>query len=180
LGEVYAGRADSKKGSDQEPDLNESMIAYQKAVELEPTNAVYHNNYARALARATHTDQSWEEAAKAAQLDPLQAGNYYYNLGTLFVNMGSTDLAETAFKKSIDADPNYAEAYYQYGVVLIAKATVGADNKIKAPAGTVEAFQKYLTLKPTGADADAAKAMLEQMGSAVKTTLDNRSKSKGK
>jgi Tfp pilus assembly protein PilF len=177
LGEVYLARADSKKGSDQDPDLSASMAAYSKAIDLEPTNAVYHNNYARSLAHAKKTDQAWEEAAKAAQLDPLQAGNFYYNLGTLFVNMGSGDLSEQAFKKSIEADPNFADAYYQYGIALIGKATVGADNKISAPPGTVEAFQKYLSLKPTGQDADTAKAMLDSMGSAVKTTLDNRSKS---
>ncbi len=178
LGEVYLARADSKKGPDQDADLTASMAAYSKAIELDPPNAVYHNNYARALAHAKKTDQAWEELAKAAQLDPLQAGSFYYNLGTLFVNMGSGDLSEQAFKKSIELDPSFADAYYQYGIALIGKATVGADNKISAPPGTAEAFQKYLSLKPTGPDADTAKAMLDSMGAAVKTTLDNRKSGK--
>lgn len=175
LGEVYLARADSKKGPDQDADLSESMAAYTKAIELDPTNAVYHNNYGRSLARAKKTDQAWEELTKAAQLDPLQAGSFYYNLGTLFVNMQSFDLSEQAFKKSIDADPTNADAYLQYGTALLNRVTgVDKDNKIIAPAGTVEAFQKYLALKPDGPDAGIAKAALEQLGAPVKTTLDNR------
>jgi Tfp pilus assembly protein PilF len=180
LGEVYASRAETKKGSDQDGDIKESLVAYTKAVELKPEDSVYHNNYARSLARSKKFDEAWAEMAKAAQLDQLQAGGYYYNLGTLFVNMGSGDQGELAFKKAIDVDPNYADAYYQYAITLISKATVGKDNKIIAPAGTEEALQKYLSLKPTGQDADTAKAMLESMGTPLKTTIDNRSSKGGK
>jgi tetratricopeptide (TPR) repeat protein len=176
LGDVYVGRADTKKGSDQESDLNESMLAYEKAMELTPESAVYHNNYARSLARAKKTDQAMAEMAKAAQLDPLQGGNYYYNMGTLFANMQRNDLAEQSFKKAIELDPTNAEAYYQFGVTQMQKATIGKDNKVSAPAGTEEAFQKYLALKPAGPDADAAKAMLDSMGATVKTTLDKKGK----
>src|SRR4029079_19673103 len=89
LGEVYVSRAESKKGGDQEPDFNESLAAYLKAVELKPDDAVYHNNYARSVVRVKEVDEAWAELAKAAQLDPLQAGNFYYNLGALFVSTGT-------------------------------------------------------------------------------------------
>jgi hypothetical protein len=40
------------------------------------------------------------------------------------------------------------------------------------PDGTAEAFQKYLSMKPDGQFADAAKAMLASMGSTVETNFD--------
>jgi hypothetical protein len=46
-----------------------------------------------------------------------------------------------------------------------------------APAGTAEAFQKYLELDPNGKFADVAKQMLAAIGSPVETTY-GKSKSK--
>jgi len=108
---------------------------------------------------------------KAAQLDPQQAGKYYFNLGAVFVNTGQNDPATEAFKKAIELDPMYSEAYYQLGLTLFAKATTSADGKIIPPAGTADAFQKYLELAPTGPNVDSAKAMLEAIGSKVETSF---------
>ena len=65
-------------------------------------------------------------------------------------------------------------------MVLIGRATVGADQKMVAPPGTADAFQKYLSLKPDGANAEPAKAMLESMGSTVQTTFERPGAAKGK
>ena len=73
------------------------------------------------------------------------------------------------FKKAIEADPNYADAHYQYGIYLIGKATTTPDGKIVPPAGTAEEFQKYLELKPDGVNAEASKAMLQSMGAKIET-----------
>jgi hypothetical protein len=43
-------------------------------------------------------------------------------------------------------------------------------NKIVAPEGTQEAFEKYLELEPEGRFAQSAKDMLASMGSEVKST----------
>jgi hypothetical protein len=59
--------------------------------------------------------------------------------------------------------------------------TIGADGKITAPPGTIEAFQKYLELAPNGKDAEGAKAMLQQLGSSVETKfVDPNAKSSKK
>jgi tetratricopeptide (TPR) repeat protein len=125
-------------------------------------------------------DQAQAELTRAAQLDPPQAGKYYYNLGAVYINTNQSEGAETAFKKAIELDPTYADAYYQLGLVLIGRATVGADAKMNAPAGTADAFQKYLSLKPDGANAEPAKAMLESMGATVQTTFERPGAPKGK
>jgi tetratricopeptide (TPR) repeat protein len=148
--------------------LQKGIDAYKKALELKPDAPEYHNNYALALAKAKKFTEAQAELTKAAQLDPTQAGKYYYNLGAVLVNTGQSEPAGEAFKKALEIDPNYADAHYQYGIYLIGKATV-TDGKIVAPPGTKEEFQKYLELSPTGKDADGAKAMLDQLGVTVET-----------
>src|ERR1043166_787328 len=169
LADAYVSLSSTKTGADQQAALDKGVAAYQKAIELKPDDSAYHNNYALALAKAKKFDQAQAELTKPAQLDPPQAGKFYYNLGAVLVNTGQTDPAAEAFKKAIAADPNYADAHFQYGICLFGKATTAADGKITAPPGTEEEFQKYLELQPNGQFAEAAKAMLGQMGSAVET-----------
>ncbi len=94
----------------------------------------------------------------------------------MLVNTGNTEPAGAAFKKAIESDPNYADAYYQYGIYLIGKAAVDATTgKINPPDGTKEAFQKYLQLKPDGPNADAAKSMLQSIDASINTEYKNPS-----
>jgi len=172
LAESYISLSDGKTGADQQAAVEKGIAAYAKAVEIKVDDPNYHNNYALALAKGKKLDMAQAELTKAAQLDPPQAGKYYYNLGAVYVNTNQSEAAETAFKKAIELDSNYADAYYQLGLVLIGRATVGADQKMVAPAGTTEAFQKYLSLKPDGANADGAKALLESLGSTVQTSFE--------
>jgi tetratricopeptide (TPR) repeat protein len=169
LADSYIGLAATKTGAEQDDALSKAVGAYQKAIELKPDAPEYHNNYALALAKQKKFADAQAELTKAAQLDPTSAGKYYYNLGAVLVNTGQTDQALDAFKKAIDADPNYAEAYLQYGITLMGKASLGADGKMVPVAGTSEAFQKYLQLKPDGKDAETAKAMLASLGQTVDT-----------
>lgn len=172
LAEAYVGMAGTKTGTEHDDALNKSMEAFQKAMTLKPDDAAYHNNYALALAKSKKFDEAQAELGKAAQLDPQNAGKYYYNLGALLVNNGQTEPAGQAFKKAIEADPNYADAQYQYGVYLMSKATA-AEGKFIPVDGTKEAFQKYLELKPDGSFAAAAKAMLDSIGATLDTSYHN-------
>jgi len=172
LGDAYMSLGDSKSGDERQAAFDKGIAAYAKAVEVKGDDPNYHNNYGLALAKGKKLDQAQAELAKAAQLDPPQAGKYYYNLGAVYVNTQQNDAAEAAFKKATEVDPNYADAYYQVGLVLMAKVTLDKDGKMQAPPGTTEALQKYLALKPDGSNADAAKAILEQLGTTVATTFE--------
>jgi tetratricopeptide (TPR) repeat protein len=167
MADCYIKLGDSKSGDERTAAYAAAVDNYKKALELSPDDPVYHNNYALALVKDKKVDDAQAELTKAAQLDPTSAGKYYYNLGAVLANVGQADQAGDAFKKSIAADPNYAEAYYQLGIVLVGKATTAPDGKIVPPAGTAEAFQKYLELAPTGPNADAAKGMLASMGASI-------------
>jgi tetratricopeptide (TPR) repeat protein len=174
LADAYLNRSDARTGADKQSDLDKGIAAYGKAIAIKPDDPAYHNNYALGLAKNKKFDEAQAELTKAAQLDAANAGKYYYNLGAVYVNTGQAEPAGTAFKKAMDVDPNYADAYYQYGVYLIGKATTTPEGKIVPPDGTAEAFQKYLALKPDGAFADAAKAMIQTMGGTIETSFGNK------
>jgi len=169
LADAYGGAAKTKTGAEQQAMLDKGIESYQKAIELKPDDAAYHNNYALLLAQSKKADQALVELTKAAQLDPPNAGKYYFNGGAVLVNLGQNEPAGAMFKKAIEADATYADAHYQYGIYLIGKSTTTPDGKIVAPEGTKEEFQKYLELKPDGSNAEAAKAMLTSMGETLQT-----------
>ena len=173
LADAYMKLASTKTGPEFDADAQKGMDAYGKAISLKPEDAATHNNYALALVQAKKIPDAQAELTKAAQLDPANAGKYYYNLGAVLTNANQADAAADAFQKAIAADPNYAEAYYQYGVYLVGKATFGADGKVTPVPGTVEAFQKYLALAPTGQFAQPAKDMLTTLSASVDVSYKN-------
>ncbi|HEY4361982.1 MAG TPA: carboxypeptidase regulatory-like domain-containing protein [Bryobacteraceae bacterium] len=172
LGDAYGGRGDKETGAEQQADYDKGIEAYKKALELSPMDPAYHNNYALILVKRKMMDEALAELNKAATLDPMSAGKYYYNLGAVLANVNQADAAGDAFKKATASDPPYVEAYYQYGLVLVGKATVAADGKVQPPAGTVEALQKYLELAPTGPNAQAAKDLLTTLGGSIETGFE--------
>lgn len=179
LADAYVGLAATKTGADQQAPLDKALEAYSKAIALKPDNPAYHNNYALTLAKAKKFDDAQAELNKAAQLDPPNAGRYYYNLGAVFVNNGQAAAAEVAFKKSIEANPESADAQFQYATALSAKLVTGSDGKVVAPDGMKDALEKYLQLDPMGQFADAAKGMLKLIGATIQTNYQNPDAKKG-
>ncbi|HXK06318.1 MAG TPA: tetratricopeptide repeat protein [Verrucomicrobiae bacterium] len=172
LADAYVGQASKKTGADADASMAKGLEAYQKAIELNPTDGATHNNYALALAKAKKFDDMQKELQKAAELDPAKAGQYYYNLGAILTNSGQSEAAIQAFQKAIQADPNHAESYYQLGVSLTSKMTMNGDKPVPAP-GTVEALQKYLQLAPNGPNAQAAKDLLSTFSASIDTSYKN-------
>jgi tetratricopeptide (TPR) repeat protein len=179
LADAYVGQAGAKTGADQQASLGKALDAYSKAIALKPDNPAYHNNYALTLGRAKKFDEAQAELNKAAQLDPPQAGRYYYNLGAVYVNDGQSAAAEAAFKKAIEANPEYADAQYQYGSALSARLATDKEGKVIAPDGMKEALEKYLSLDPMGQYAEAAKGLLQAIGATIQTDYSNPNAKKG-
>jgi len=176
---IWSGLADAYVAAAAEKPAEASALyakgfdAFKKAIELKPDDAAYYNNYALALAKDKKIEEAKTNLDKAAQLDPPGAGKYFYNMGALLVNSAQNEAAGEEFKKAIDADPNYADAQYQYGVYLASKATADASGKIVAAPGTIESLSKYLELKPDGPMAPSAKELISQLGGSVSTTFRN-------
>ena len=180
--------AQSKSYTDAADDYSKAVDLRQKAMDTDPKAktpdatkvlAQYYNNLGQAQAKLGKTDDAVKAYNQAAQLDPAGAGQYYFNLGAILTNANITNdskmrqAAADAFDKAIAADPNRADAYYWKGTNLIGAATLQG-NKMVAPPGTAEAFQKYLELKPTGPHADEAKAMLTSLGTTIETNYGTK------
>ncbi len=172
LGGAYITKAKKTTDRTQQKEIaQQAADALKKAVEIKATDAAYHNNLAQAYNLAGDSEAAIKEYQQAVQSDPTNAGQYYFNMGAVYTNTGKVDDAVAAFDKAIASDPNKADAYYWKGINLLAKATIDPKtNKMVAPPGTAEAFNKYLELDPNGKLAQPAKEMLTQMGASVETT----------
>jgi tetratricopeptide (TPR) repeat protein len=165
--------AKTKTGAEQQAALAKSVESYNKALELVPNDASYRNNLALVYARMQKFPEMEAELTKAVQLDPTNAGRYYFNMGAVLTNNQQLDAACNAFQKATEADPTYADAFYQLGICKTSKATAKPDGSLVFPEGTQQAFQKYLELKPDGPYAESAKGMLQTMGSKIETEYRN-------
>jgi len=132
--------------------------------------------------RAKHWEDAVAAFTKASENDPKQQA-VWAQLGESYVKLSETKTgpdfdatighALEAYQKAIELQPTYADSYYQYGVTRVGKAKIAADGKVTPVPGTVEAFQKYLELAPTGQYAQSATEMLSTLGSTVDTKFQN-------
>jgi tetratricopeptide (TPR) repeat protein len=193
LGDAYrSSAAKQTDSSEKNKRLASAVEDYQKAIDLKAKAneaattknpdatkqlSAYYNNLGDALAKSGKTDDAVKAYTQAAETDPASAAQSYFNMGAVMTNTGKVDEAIAAFDKSIAADPNRADSYYWKGVNLMGKATLKGD-KMVAPEGTSEAFNKYLELQPTGQFAEPAKQMLASIGATVETQFGKQKKTK--
>jgi tetratricopeptide (TPR) repeat protein len=189
LGDAYRmSAAKQTDPAEKQKRFETSATDYQKAIELRNNSelakkdadnnakiAAYYNNLAEVYSKSNKIDDAVASYSKAAELDPTHAAQYMFNTGAVLTNAGKVDAAIVAFDKVIAADPNRAAAYYWKGVNMIGKATLKGD-KMVAPEGTAEAFQKYLEIEPTGTFAQPAKDMLASIGASIETTYGTKKK----
>ncbi len=190
LGDAQAGSADAaakaaKAASKPTNDpaitqkYTDAATSYKKAIDLSnaakkpspETQAAAENQLGQVLAKSGNTKDAADAYDAAAKAQPDHAGMYLFNEAATLYNAGKTDDAAVAADKAIAADPNRADAYYIKGQSLIGKASVDSKTqKITAPPGCVEAYQKYLDLAPTGPRAEEVKSILTGIGAPVKST----------
>jgi tetratricopeptide (TPR) repeat protein len=114
----------------------------------------------------------------AVKADPKGAAMHYTNEAIMMDRANQIDATVAAADKAIAADPNKPIPYYLKGKALINKATVDPKTqKIVAPPGCEEAYQKYLELDPNGPFAADAKSVIQEMGSTVKSSYKAGKKS---
>jgi len=190
LGDAYRQSAAKQTDpAEKKSRYEQAGNAYQKAIDLKTANpdpkdadasqklAAYYNNMAEVYHKSGKNDEAVAAYNKAAQLDPTRAAQYEFNIGAVLTNSGKVDDAIVAFDKVIAADPTKADAYYWKGVNMIGKATLKGD-KMVAPDGTAEAFNKYLELAPTGTYAQPAKDMLASIGASIETGFNKKKEQK--
>ena len=166
-------------------DYNDAVAAYQKAVALDSAEAkpnvtglaADYYQLGNALIAQGKTDDAIAAFGNAAKTDPSKAGVYYKNSAAVLYNAGQMDGALDAANKAIAADPNAADAYFIKGQALVTKSTVDPKtNKLTAPEGCVEAYQKFLALAPNDPKVPQVKQVLASLGETIDTSYTNKKK----
>ncbi len=172
MGEAYAGLAGTQTGDEKTKSYDAAIDAYKKSLAIKPDDAAVYNQIGNLYGAEKKMPEATEALNKAAQLDPSMAAKAYFNMGANMVNGGHPAEAADFFKKATDADPNYAEAWYQYGSLLMMKGSVDPKTGQQTyPPDTATALKKYLELQPNGKHAQEATAMLQAMGEKVQTNI---------
>ncbi|HET6170311.1 MAG TPA: carboxypeptidase-like regulatory domain-containing protein, partial [Terracidiphilus sp.] len=187
-GDALIGQGDHMATSDKaeaSKDYDAAIDAYKKGAELDAASkkpnpidqAAAWNGAGNAYSKEgkpTDASAAFENAVKA---QPANAGMFYSNESIVLYRAGQADAAAAAADKAIAADPNRPEPYFIKGQALISKATVDPKTqKIIAPPGCVDAYQKYLQLAPTGPQAEEVKQILAGMGEKIDTKYNARKK----
>lgn len=152
--------------------------AYKKAVALDSTGdkpnivgeAADYNQLGNTLTQLGKPDEATAAFDSAAKAEPTKAGIYYKNEAAVLYNAGQMDAALAAADKAIAADPNAADAYFIKGQALVTKTAPDKTGKLVAPAGCVEAYQKFLSLAPNDPKVPQVKEVLSSLGEKVDTT----------
>ncbi len=144
------------------------------------SEVAYRRSMASTLAMAGKGTEAYAAVERIAELAPEKLSDTYFRIAAAFVRTGKSKEAVEAFRKSLKADPKNAEAQYQLAVTLVSMATVTEDGQqIPAP-GTLEAYQRYLEIAPTGSHALEAKTMITAFSQKVKTTFSAEEERKKK
>ena len=166
------------KAQKGEKKLDDAATSLKKAIDLDAASKKPHpeveaaadNDLGEVLASQGKVPDAQAAYDNAVKLDPKNASMYYGNEAIMMDRAGQVDATVAAADKAIAADPNKPIPYYLKGKALINKASVDPKtNKIVAPPGTAEAYQKYLELDPNGPFSADAKSILEEIGTTQQT-----------
>jgi tetratricopeptide (TPR) repeat protein len=157
---------------------DDALVTFKKVLDLE-TNSKKPNPAIQGLADSglgeiyarTGKIQDANDAYDAAvKVNPTSGAFYLKNETVIFFQTNQPDAQAAAADKAIALDPNQAILYYLKGNALVGKTTMDPKtNKLVAPPGCMEAYQKYLQLAPAGPYAGEVKGIL----AGFNQTIDN-------
>lgn len=111
---INSGQQHFSKG-----EYKQAINNYDKAVELEPQNAMYYEYRALAFKLLGDSDRAIADYSKALELIPTEklANSYsvYMNIGSLYTTKGDYDQAISAYTKAIQALPTPTTWWHLYG-----------------------------------------------------------------
>jgi tetratricopeptide (TPR) repeat protein len=165
---------------------DDAANAFQKAIELKPQPG-YYISLATNLARAGKVSEAGPYCEKAGQLDTANSGasaaTCWRNVGIVLSNVGKMKEAVEPLRKATELNPKDADAWFLLGGALAGNIDTKqeGDKMIYIiPAGTIDAYKKYLDLAPSGPHAAEAKQVLETLAaySQGETTRERGTKKK--
>ena len=97
--------------------FNQSLIYYDKVLEINPQDTEAWNNKGIALAQLGKLDKAIEAYDKAIEINP-QNSLFWSNKGTGLGQLGKFDEAIKAFDRAIEINPQDSDAWYNKGLAL--------------------------------------------------------------
>lgn len=126
-----------------------AIIAAGKVLEISAEEPDMFSILAEAYDR-TGDKAKAKEFAEKAPANP----HALFNQAAGFINGGNDKDAEPLLKRAVDADPSFAKAQYELGVLYIRTGNLSAAK---------QHLEKYLLIEPEGSDAAVAKAMIDHV-----------------
>jgi tetratricopeptide (TPR) repeat protein len=123
--------------------LDDAILAFQKALSIKPDYAEAYNNIGNALKDQDKMKEAIEAYNKALSIKPDYA-EPFNNMGNALRDQGRLNEAIKVYKKALSIKPDYAEAYNNMGIAL-----KDQDKMEEA----IEAYTKALSIKPDYANA---------------------------
>jgi tetratricopeptide (TPR) repeat protein len=156
---------------------DEATATYKKVLDLESTSkkpnpaiqGLANSGLGEIYARTGKVQEAEDAYDAAGKINPTQAGFYLKNEAVIFFQTNQGDAQVAAADKAIAIAPDQALLYYLKGNGLVQKTTM-VNNKLVAPPGCMEAYQKYLQLAPDGPYAAEVKGILAGFNQTVDTT----------
>src|SRR5262249_45105531 len=146
---------------------NDALAAFQRAIEWQPSRALYQN-----LSIEFAQEEKFADASTACQsaiaMEADSAGPCWVNLGIVLSNQGHFGQAVEALQRATAADPQNAVGWFLLGNALRG-AQPDADEGSRLAEGIAEAYQKYLQLDPQGPYSGSASTALNDMHAPLKS-----------
>ena len=133
VGEIYLGNALCQKGK-----VDEAIVHYQRALQIEPNSVKAHIVLGNALLQKGNVDEAIPFYQKALQIEP-ENSEAHNNLGNALLQKGNLNEAITQFQKALQVKPDYADACYNLGNALLQKGNVDK---------AISYYQKALQIEP--------------------------------
>jgi DNA-binding transcriptional MerR regulator len=95
----------------------EALMAFQKAVELDPSLASAHTNLGNLYYRRAERARARQHYETACTLEPTQA-EAHYNLANLYEEEGEMELAIAEHRRALAARPDFPDAHFNLALVL--------------------------------------------------------------
>ena len=127
--------------------VQQSISAARQATTVSPQNSIDWQNLSAIYRSLIGFGQNADQFAiltqqQAIQLDPVNPQNYV-TLGGIYYQLGQWDNAQQQFQQAITLKPDFANAYYNLGHVLIQKAD------LKGALAELQTVKSLVTNDPT-------------------------------
>jgi tetratricopeptide (TPR) repeat protein len=122
---------------------NDALDSYQKALELDQSNASTFVGQGVALANLEREEEALESLQKALDLDP-ESVDAWRNRGAVLINLERYDESLESLQKALDLDPKSVGAWVNRG---------GSLHNLERYEEALESYQKALDLDPKSVEA---------------------------